>query len=169
MKAVSVSLSVLFAVAAFASTAAAEHDDVIVVKVHENCSLQDYVKIKDDFNATWAKEHGYQAEVSVPLQATELTRLGMPGETPSPTRSPLRRSCRRASTSAARISAVAGSTSTRKGPSRLAAAEGTSRRRRPPAARACLKTRSGRAIDPSSRRFGALTGASSREHTQVEQ
>jgi hypothetical protein len=75
MKAVSVSLSVLFAVAAFASTAAAEHDDVIVVKVHENCSLQDYVKIKDDFNATWAKEHGYQAEVSVPLQATELTTV----------------------------------------------------------------------------------------------
>ncbi len=75
MKALSVSLSVLFAVATFPSMAAAEHDDVILVKLHENCSVQDYVKIKDDFNATWAKDYGYLAEVSVPLQATDLSTV----------------------------------------------------------------------------------------------
>ena len=56
MKALSLSLSVSFAVAAFVPVAAAEHDDVILVKVHESCAVQDYVKIKDDLNATWAKD-----------------------------------------------------------------------------------------------------------------
>ena len=81
MKAMSVSLGVLFAVAAFASTAAAEHDDVILVKVHENCSVQDYVKIKDDFNATWAKGYGYHASISVPLQAGDLSTVFWVGRT----------------------------------------------------------------------------------------
>ena len=54
MRALPVSLCALFAVATFPLAAAAEHNDVIAVKLNEGCSVEDYVKIKDDFNAMWA-------------------------------------------------------------------------------------------------------------------
>ena len=75
MKALSVFLNLLFAIATFPSMAAAEHHDVIEFKLNENCSVQDYVKIKDDVNATWAKDYGYHAEISVPIQAADLTNV----------------------------------------------------------------------------------------------
>ena len=75
MKALSVSLSFLFAVAAFPWTAAADHNDVILIKLNADCSLQDFIKIKDDFNATWAKDYGYHAEIAVPLQASDLSTV----------------------------------------------------------------------------------------------
>ena len=55
--------------------AAADHDDVILFELHKNCSAQDYVKIKDDFNATWGKDNGYIASISVPIQAADLTSV----------------------------------------------------------------------------------------------
>ena len=75
MKALSVFLNLLFAIATFPSMAAAEHHDVIEFKLNENCSVQDYVKIKDDFNATWGKDNGYIASISVPIQAADLTSV----------------------------------------------------------------------------------------------
>ena len=75
MRALPVSLCALFAVATFPLAAAAEHNDVIAVKLNEGCSVEDYVKIKDDFNAMWGKDNGYRAEIAVPIQATDLTMV----------------------------------------------------------------------------------------------
>ena len=75
MKALSMSRSILLSLVTFPMMAAADHNDVIVVKLHENCSVADYVKIKDDFNTTWGKDNGYHAEVSVPVQATDLSTV----------------------------------------------------------------------------------------------
>lgn len=60
---------------ASASTAAnAEHWDVIGVKINSGCSVEKYLKIKDDFNK-WGAKHGYQASVLMPLQSNDLTTL----------------------------------------------------------------------------------------------
>ena len=75
MKALSVSLSVLFAATAMTSMAVAEYDDVILFKLNDKCTVAEYVKIKDDFNATWGKQNGYIAAISVPLQAADLTEI----------------------------------------------------------------------------------------------
>ena len=75
MKAFVFSLSVLFALTAVTSMAVAAHDDVILFKLHKKCTIADYVKIKDDFNATWGKDNGYIASISVPIQAADLTQI----------------------------------------------------------------------------------------------
>lgn len=75
MKARALFLSVFFAVTTISSSVFAEYDDVILVKLNDNCSVQDYIKIKDDFNSTWGKDNGYIASVSVPLQATDLVNI----------------------------------------------------------------------------------------------
>ena len=75
MRALSVSLCALFAVATFPLAAAAEHNDVIAIKLHESCSVEAYVKIKDDFNSMWGKDNGYRAEIAVPIQGTDLTTI----------------------------------------------------------------------------------------------
>ena len=85
MRALSVSLCALFAVATFPLAAAAEHNDVITVKLNEGCSVEDYVKIKDDFNAMWGKDNGYRAEIAVPIQATDLTTVFWIGHTANAT------------------------------------------------------------------------------------
>lgn len=53
----------------------ADHIDVIEVKLHEGCSLSDYLAIKNDFNANWGSKNGYKAEVLVPIQSQNLVSL----------------------------------------------------------------------------------------------
>ena len=63
------------------SAAGAGHMDVIQVKLHEGCSVDDYVRIKNDFNEQWGKSNGYMAEVLVPIQSEDLVSLYWVGRT----------------------------------------------------------------------------------------
>ena len=60
---------------------AAGHMDVIQVSLDEDCSLGEYVAIKDDFNASWGQQNGYLAEVVVPLQSDDLQSVFWVGRT----------------------------------------------------------------------------------------
>lgn len=53
----------------------AEHMDVIQVKLKPKCTVEKYVALKDEFNETWGKDHGYRAEVVVPLQNQDLVSV----------------------------------------------------------------------------------------------
>ncbi len=55
--------------------AAADHLDVIEVKLNEACSLDTYLAIARDFNTQWAPKHDYRAEVLVPIQSHNLVSL----------------------------------------------------------------------------------------------
>lgn len=55
--------------------AAADHIDVIEVKLNDDCPLSKYVAIKDDFNSQWGSRNGYSSEVLVPIQSQNLTSL----------------------------------------------------------------------------------------------
>jgi len=59
--------NLLFIVALFALplSAGAEYMDVIQVTLNEDCSVQQYVQIKNDFNEQWGKNNGYRAEIAV--------------------------------------------------------------------------------------------------------
>jgi hypothetical protein len=53
----------------------ADHIDVIEVKLNEGCSMATYVAIKDDFNKQWGAKYGYQSEVLMPIQSSNLISL----------------------------------------------------------------------------------------------
>jgi hypothetical protein len=55
--------------------AAADHLDVIDIKLKEGCDLAKFVQIAHDFNAQWGASHGYRAEVAVPLQGSDLESM----------------------------------------------------------------------------------------------
>ncbi|MDH3647771.1 MAG: hypothetical protein OER80_13465 [Gammaproteobacteria bacterium] len=59
----------------------AGHGDVIEVQLTEDCSVAEYVKIKDDFNEQWGKKNGYLSEVFVPVQSDNLISLYWVGRT----------------------------------------------------------------------------------------
>jgi len=61
--------------------AVAGHGDVIEVQLSEDCSLSDYLQIKDDFNEQWGKKNGYLSEVFVPIQSDNLVSLYWVGRT----------------------------------------------------------------------------------------
>ncbi len=56
-------------------SASADHMDVIQVTLDEDCSLEEYVAIKNDFNETWGKKNGYLAEIVVPIQSDDLQSI----------------------------------------------------------------------------------------------
>jgi hypothetical protein len=53
----------------------AEHMDFIQTKSTDECSVAEYVEIVKDFNEQWGKNHGYSAEVAVPLQGQDLDTI----------------------------------------------------------------------------------------------
>jgi hypothetical protein len=55
--------------------AAADHMDVIEVKLNAECSLDTYLQIAQEFNSDWATGHDYRAEVLVPIQSHNLESL----------------------------------------------------------------------------------------------
>ena len=67
----------LLAIALFClpASASAEHMDVIQVQLNDGCSVARYVEITADFNAQWGKDHGYRAEIAVPLQSQDLASI----------------------------------------------------------------------------------------------
>lgn len=63
---------VLFCVPA---AAWAGHLDVIKFTLKEDCSLDSFLAIKEDFNNNWGKDHGYHAELAVPIQDEDVYSL----------------------------------------------------------------------------------------------
>ena len=55
--------------------AAADHMDVIEVKLNADCSIDTYLQIAHDFNKDWGSKHAYKSEVLVPLQSHNLESL----------------------------------------------------------------------------------------------
>lgn len=55
--------------------AAADHLDVIEVKLNEDCSIDTYLQIAKEFNSDWATSHDYRSEVLVPIQSHNLETL----------------------------------------------------------------------------------------------
>lgn len=55
--------------------AAADHLDVIDIKLKEGCDVAKFVQITHDFNTQWGVSHGYHADVAVPLQSSDLESL----------------------------------------------------------------------------------------------
>jgi hypothetical protein len=55
--------------------AAADHMDVIEVKLNADCSVDTYLQIARDFNTDWAPKYGYKSEVLVPIQSHNLESL----------------------------------------------------------------------------------------------
>lgn len=54
--------------------ALADHMDVIEFKLAEGCSFSKYMDIVSDFNE-WGKEYGYNVQVAMPLQSSNLTNM----------------------------------------------------------------------------------------------
>jgi hypothetical protein len=65
----------LIALASLPLSANADHLDVIQLQLKEGCSVEQYLGIVKDFNEQWAKDHGYRAEVAVPLQSRDLASI----------------------------------------------------------------------------------------------
>jgi len=74
-------LFLIVAAIAIPVSAGAEHMDVIQVELDDDCSVQKYVQIKNDFNEQWGKKHGYAAEIVVPIQSQDLTAIFWVGRT----------------------------------------------------------------------------------------
>jgi hypothetical protein len=55
--------------------AAADHMDVIEVKLNADCSVDTYLQIARDFNMDFGSKHGYKSEVLVPIQSQNLESL----------------------------------------------------------------------------------------------
>lgn len=61
-------------------SAGADYMDVIQVKL-TGCTVAQYAQVAADFNAQWGKDHGYRAEISVPVQSQDLTAVFWVGRT----------------------------------------------------------------------------------------
>ena len=55
--------------------AAADHLDVIELKLKEGCDVAKFVQVAHDFNTQWGANHGYPADVAVPLQSSDLESM----------------------------------------------------------------------------------------------
>ncbi len=74
-------LLLILALLALPLSAGAEYMDVIQVKLNDDCSVQKYDQIKNDFNEQWGKKNGYMAEVAVPIQSDDLVSIFWIGRT----------------------------------------------------------------------------------------
>jgi hypothetical protein len=68
-------LLLIVALFALPLSAGAEYMDVIQVTLNDDCSVQQYVQIKNDFNEQWGKNNGYRAEIAVPIQNDDLVSI----------------------------------------------------------------------------------------------
>jgi hypothetical protein len=66
-------------------TASAEYMDAIEVTINEDCSVAEYVAIKNDFNSQWGEANGYLAEIATPIQGPSLTSVFWVGRTANAT------------------------------------------------------------------------------------
>ncbi len=68
-------LLLIVALLALPLSAGADYMDVIQVTLSDDCSVEEYVQIKNDFNEQWGKNNGYRAEVAVPIQNDDLVSI----------------------------------------------------------------------------------------------
>ncbi len=68
-------LFLIVALLALPLSAGADYMDVIQVTLSDDCSVEEYVQIKNDFNEQWGKNNGYRAEVAVPIQNDDLVSI----------------------------------------------------------------------------------------------
>ena len=59
----------------FPLSASADHLDVIQVTLKDNCTVEQFVAIANDFNEQWGKNYGYRSEVAVPVQSEDLVSI----------------------------------------------------------------------------------------------
>ncbi len=74
---------VIAALVLFPLSAGADHLDVIKVTLKDDCTLEQYVAIANDFNEQWGTNNGYRSEVAVPVQNEELVSIFWLGRTAS--------------------------------------------------------------------------------------
>ena len=69
-------MRILFSVLllAIGSFVAADHIDVIQVQLRDDCTLDEYLVVVKDFNE-WGEDYGYQTEIAVPLQNSDLVTM----------------------------------------------------------------------------------------------
>ena len=65
------------------TVACADYVDVLSGKLKEGCSVATVAQIVKDFNATWAKEGTYKAELLVPMMSQDLGTVYWVGRTKS--------------------------------------------------------------------------------------
>ncbi len=68
-------LLLIVALLALPLSAGADYMDVIQVTLSDDCSVEEYVQITNDFNEQWGKNNGYRAEVAVPIQNDDLVSI----------------------------------------------------------------------------------------------
>jgi len=49
--------------------------DVIDFKLKESCDFAKFVQVAHDFSTQWGANHGYHAEISIPLQHNDLESM----------------------------------------------------------------------------------------------
>ena len=66
---------------ALPAVAAADYVDVLSARLKDGCSVATFGQIVKDFNATWAKEGTYKAELLVPMMSQDVQTLYWVGRT----------------------------------------------------------------------------------------
>jgi hypothetical protein len=59
----------------FSLSASADHLDVIQMTLNDDCTVEQFVTIANDFNEQWGKKYGYRSEVAVPVQNDDLVSI----------------------------------------------------------------------------------------------
>lgn len=57
--------------------------DVITSKLKNNCTFNTYMGITKDFNETWGRSHGYNAQLMLPVHSSDSSMLIWVGTTAS--------------------------------------------------------------------------------------
>lgn len=70
----------LFSFASYAT--AVEHIDAINLELRDDCTLQQYLEIIEDFNK-WGEDYNYRTEIAVPIQSSDLVTMFWMGRSPS--------------------------------------------------------------------------------------
>lgn len=74
---------VLIAALLLPAPAMANSLDVISSKLKEGCTFSTYLGITKDFNETWGKTHGYNAQLMLPVHSSDSSLVTWVGTTAS--------------------------------------------------------------------------------------
>lgn len=74
---------ILIAAMLFSAPAAANTLDVISSKLKAGCTFSNYLSITKDFNDTWGKAHGYNAQLMLPVHSSDTSLVIWVGTTAS--------------------------------------------------------------------------------------
>ncbi len=57
--------------------------DVITMKLKDGCTFETYLGITKEFNASWGKAHGYNAQLMLPVHSSDSSMVIWVGNTAS--------------------------------------------------------------------------------------